>query len=259
MATTDPGIGLTSSASPLCSSSGRTGGSCTSSTTTTPSSPASQIWRPESATRYWARRPSRVTVNASPSRAAVSEPGFTAFDGARWPPAGCRRCGRGRCAPPTAGEARSPRASPIRHPVGVDHGSPAAACQGRSHRYAAAAANSSSPAEGGVKSPTRRSSRPVSRRPAATSGSASRKRRKSTLVTHAEHRGLRERTVETPQRRGPVGAVGDHLGQHRVVVAADHGACGDARIDPHTGSVTGSITSITSPPVGRKSRAGSSA
>ena len=45
------------------------------------------------------------------------------------------------------------------------------------------------------------------------------------------HRGA-QGGVQPGQRLGPVGPVGDHLGQHRVVVAAHHAARGDPGVDP---------------------------
>ena len=48
---------------------------------------------------------------------------------------------------------------------------------------------------------------------------------------HPEHGGAGERAVETAQRGGPVRAPGDHLGEHRVVAAADGRALGEARVD----------------------------
>ena len=74
----------------------------------------------------------------------------------------------------------------------------------------------------------------------------------------AEHRRGRQRAVERTQRGRPVVAVRDDLGQHRVVFAADDRAGREAGIHTDTGP-SGSATSSTSPPVGRKPRAGSSA
>ena len=57
------------------------------------------------------------------------------------------------------------------------------------------------------------------------------------LVATPSTRGLGQRAVQPAQRRRPVGAVRDHLGQHRVVVAADD-ACRStsAGVDPHAGT-----------------------
>ena len=52
------------------------------------------------------------------------------------------------------------------------------------------------------------------------------------LVVTPEHGGVGQRAVERAQRRRPVGGVGDDLGQHRVVLAADDGAGRQAGIDP---------------------------
>ncbi len=49
---------------------------------------------------------------------------------------------------------------------------------------------------------------------------------------HAEHRGVGEGTVQPVQRRRPIGAPGDDLGQHRVVVRADDRARVQAGIHP---------------------------
>ena len=51
----------------------------------------------------------------------------------------------------------------------------------------------------------------------------------------SEDRGVGQRDVQRSQRLRPVGGMGDHLGQHRVVVAADHHAVGEARVDPDAG------------------------
>ena len=51
---------------------------------------------------------------------------------------------------------------------------------------------------------------------------------------HAQHGGVGERAVERAQRRRPVVGMRDHLRQHRVVVAADHGAARQAGIDADT-------------------------
>ena len=53
---------------------------------------------------------------------------------------------------------------------------------------------------------------------------------------HAEHRGLGERPVELAQRAGAVDSVGDDLRQHRVVVAADHGALLQPGVDADAGT-----------------------
>ena len=63
---------------------------------------------------------------------------------------------------------------------------------------------------------------------------------------HAQHRGVGQRAVERTQRGRPVGGVGDHLGQHRVVVAADHRAARQPGIHPDAGTVgLGEIEHVT--------------
>src|SRR5690606_31191672 len=52
-----------------------------------------------------------------------------------------------------------------------------------------------------------------------------------------ENRGVGQRTVEGTPRGGAVGAVGDDLGQQRVVVAADHGAVEQPGVGPDAGMV----------------------
>ena len=59
--------------------------------------------------------------------------------------------------------------------------------------------------------------------------------------------------------RGAVRAVGDDLGQHRVVGAADVDARGQAGVDPEPSPRGLVAAASTRPPVGRKPRAGSSA
>ena len=51
---------------------------------------------------------------------------------------------------------------------------------------------------------------------------------------HPEHRGVGQGPIEGSQRGGPIRAVRDDLRQHRVVVAADDHARGQARIHSHT-------------------------
>ena len=74
---------------------------------------------------------------------------------------------------------------------------------------------------------------PVSSRPARTSGSASSARRNPMLVPTPSTTVAARAASSRAQRLGPVGAVRDHLGQHRVVVAAHHAARGDPGVDPH--------------------------
>ena len=51
----------------------------------------------------------------------------------------------------------------------------------------------------------------------------------------SEDSGVGQRGVQRSQRLRPVAGVGDHLGQHRVVIAADHRTVGQTRVDPDTG------------------------
>ena len=57
------------------------------------------------------------------------------------------------------------------------------------------------------------------------------------------------------QGLGPVRPPGDHLGQHRVVVGADHGALGDRPESTRTRGCRGSRRASTRPPVGQEARA----
>ena len=52
-----------------------------------------------------------------------------------------------------------------------------------------------------------------------------------------EHGGVGQRAIQRAQRRRPVVGVRDDLGQHRVVVAADHGAARQPGVDAHARAV----------------------
>ena len=54
---------------------------------------------------------------------------------------------------------------------------------------------------------------------------------------HPEQRVPAQGQAEAAQRGGPVRAPGDHLGQHRVVAAADHAALAQPGVDPDPGQV----------------------
>ena len=101
-----------------------------------------------------------------------------------------------------------------------------------SSRASAAAASTSSGAGAPCLPTTMRSARPVSRRPAWTSGSASSARRKATLVGTPRIDRVRQRGVQAAQRAGAVRAPGDDLGQHRVVGAGDGRRPGRGRSRP---------------------------
>ena len=105
---------------------------------------------------------------------------------------------------------------------------------------------------------TKRSTSSVSSRPAATSSSASRARRKPTLVVTPRIVVAASACVEPGDGLGAVGAVGDHLGQHRVVVRADGEPLDDAAVHAHAvARACGARGSARRS--GRKSCAGSSA
>ena len=122
---------------------------------------------------------------------------------------------------------------PTRHPDGTSHRSAPGPGKRRNQRKAAAAMNCSSAGGAATKSPARRSNSPVSSRPATTSGSASRNRANSILVTTpstAVSAKARSRVRSAAARSG---AMRNDFGQHRVVIAADDHPRGQARIDPH--------------------------
>ena len=123
-------------------------------------------------------------------------------------------------------------------------------------RYAAAACSAAvdggAAANGGI-----RSMRPVSRSPATTAGSASSVAQERDVGVDAEHDGVGERGVESRERLGAVGAVRDHLRDHRVVVGGDDRAGLDRGIRAHV--VGGPARRSTSPVAGRKPRSGLSA
>ena len=68
-----------------------------------------------------------------------------------------------------------------------------------------------------------------------------------------------ERRGQPLQRRGPVGAMGDDLGDHRVVVGRHRVALLDAGVDAHAVQPRGQRSVRSRPIDGRKPRAGSSA
>src|SRR5690606_41848537 len=74
------------------------------------------------------------------------------------------------------------------------------------------------------------------------------------VVDDAEHGGRRGRPVEATQRTGAVVGVGVDLGEHRVVVAADHGSGPDAGVDPHAGA--GGFDDVGDLTAGREEAAG---
>ena len=80
---------------------------------------------------------------------------------------------------------------------------------------------------------SRRPIRPVSISPARTSSRASSERRKPTFVARPRIAVLGQRAVQAGERGRAVRAVGDHLGDHRVVVGADHRAGLDRGVDAH--------------------------
>ena len=129
---------------------------------------------------------------------------------------------------------------PIRQPDGTSHGSPgrrrpARAASGRPRRRSARR----QPACGGGEVRRPAVQQPGVQPPATTSGWASRQRRKSMLVV-TPSTAVRPARGERAQRGGPVGGVRDHLGQHRVVVAADLVPSREPGVDAHARRPCGS-------------------
>ncbi len=233
-ATTEPGIGLVSSASPLCSSSGRTGASRTSSTIAVRPPPDSQIWPSVAATRYSVRSPSSVTVEPIAVERCGERMRFAVLD---------PRGGRARC----AGEVdvvgaltgmqperrRRPLAQPParRHrPQVADRCGPAAQplVGGRGDQLVVAVLRRNVIGCPAVQQPGVEAA-------GGDVGIGEQEAQELDVGGDAEHRGVGQRAVERTQRGRPVVGVGDDFGQHRVVLAADDHAGREAGIDTDTG------------------------
>ena len=196
-----------------------------------------------------ADRPSETSLSASgfrrPRPAAVARRGV---------PRQVHVVGALAGAQPDAWSARARRSASRRHVPRVG-GRPPASCAATG--TAAAAISSSSAASAAAKSGVRRSSRPVSSRPprrrdrrAGSAGTRCWWSTPSTAVSASARSSARE-------RRRPVGGVGDHLGEHRVVVAADRRCPRRVRESTRTPVARRLVERrAPSPPVGRKPRAG---
>ncbi len=141
-----------------------------------------------------------------------------------------------RPAPPSSGRKanRAGACAPMRHPASRPHGpSKAAAARSIANVVSAASTAASGSAPVPTSASRRRSIRPVSSRPARTSGSSSSAVRKATFVptpcTTVSPSARRSRAM----RLGPVRRPGDHLREHRVVVGRDLEAGDDRAVHPH--------------------------
>ena len=97
-ATTEPGMGLASSASPLCSSSGRTGASRTSSTTAVRPAPASQICPSDGRDEIVGAQPVERDDEPVAVEMRCERTGFAVLHRGRRARPACRSGTRGRCA-----------------------------------------------------------------------------------------------------------------------------------------------------------------
>ena len=125
--------------------------------------------------------------------------------------------------------------APTRQPPGTSNGSTTGPPGSSSASACTAAAGRTSGGRSAAASASmRRPTSPVSSRPARTSGSASERAQEADVGVHAEQHGVAERGVAARAApRRAVGAPDDHLGEHRVVVAAHDPALDDARVHPH--------------------------
>ena len=223
-------MGLTSSASPLCSSSGRTGASRTSSTTAVWPAPR----QPDLAVRRGDEVVGAQPVERRPRAGRRRDVAVSVCD-VRRP----RRRPSRACGVPVryTWSVRSPERS--RTVVGARSPDPPA----RRHRPQAACRIPASCAATGR--PRRRSARrrpvgqarnPVSGGPTARCPAVPRRRRgrpagSAGTRCWSSRRARRCRPARGRARAAPRPIVGvrDHLGQHRVVVAADHGAARTGR------------------------------
>ena len=209
-------------------------------------------------------RPSRVT----PSDAVVAGAPTRHRLGRRRPAPARRRTGRAPARSPArrrtaarrnAVHAGSPSRQPVGHVPRVDDGAGGLQLEQRVQRRGG---EDLGRRRLGARSARRssRSTSPVSSRPATHVGVGEQRPQERDVGRHARARRCRPSAASSRRSAAsPVGAPGDDLGQHRVVVRADDGARAQRRVHPDARRRSARRSASTVPPVGRKPRAGSSA